>query len=140
MKQMHLCQRCGGLTHLIGSEPHSVETETDLLTYYCAACDEYFVFPSDIKVCAAFGEPIIANEATRMTVIELFRATAFDPKTLSMLFEAYDQAHRSLDDSGQPDIVNEVIAQRIIALAEKGERDPDRLCAEALTALGNKAH
>jgi hypothetical protein len=34
--------------------------------------------------------------------------------------------------------VNEVIAQRIIALAETGERDPDRLCAGALTALGDK--
>jgi len=35
--------------------------------------------------------------------------------------------------------VNEIIAQRIIALAQKGERDSDRLCAGALTALGSKA-
>jgi hypothetical protein len=35
--------------------------------------------------------------------------------------------------------VNEIIAQRIIALAQQGERDPDRLCAGALSALGNKA-
>jgi hypothetical protein len=35
--------------------------------------------------------------------------------------------------------VNEIIAQCMIALAEKGERDPDRLCAGALVALGNNA-
>jgi len=39
----------------------------------------------------------------------------------------------------QPDIVKEVIARRIISLAQKGERDPDRLCARALAALGDKA-
>ena len=137
----HLCQRCGGPTHLIGSEPHPVEAETDLLTYYCTACDEYFVFPPLISTYAPLGEATHReNGAARMTAIEMFRATAFDPLTLSMLSEAYDQARRSLHDNGQPHIVNEVIAQRIIALAEKGERDPGRLCTGALTALGDKAH
>ena len=49
------------------------------------------------------------------------------------------KASRSLRDNGQPDIVKEVIARRIISLAQKGERDPDRLCARALAALGDKA-
>ena len=40
-----------------------------------------------------------------------------------------------LHDRGQPDIVNEVIAERIISLAKKGERDPDKLCEGALVAL-----
>jgi hypothetical protein len=31
----HLCQRCGREMRLIGSEPHPVEAETDLLTYCC---------------------------------------------------------------------------------------------------------
>ena len=41
----HLCQRCGGLMRLIGSEPHPVEVETDLLTFCCTACDEFLVLP-----------------------------------------------------------------------------------------------
>jgi hypothetical protein len=53
--------------------------------------------------------------------------------------DAYDKARKSLHDTGQPRIVNEIIAQCMIALAEKGERDPDRLCAGALVALGNNA-
>jgi hypothetical protein len=30
---------------LVGSEPHPVEAKTDLLTYACTACDEFFVLP-----------------------------------------------------------------------------------------------
>jgi hypothetical protein len=40
-----LCQCCGGLMRLIGSEPHPVEAKTDLLTYCCTACDEFLVLP-----------------------------------------------------------------------------------------------
>ena len=39
------CQHCGGLTRLIGIEPHPVEANTDLLTYCCTACDEFLVLP-----------------------------------------------------------------------------------------------
>jgi len=28
---------------LVGSEPHPVEARTDVLTYNCTACDEFFV-------------------------------------------------------------------------------------------------
>jgi len=42
-----LCGQCGGLMRLVGSEPHPVEAKTDLLTYACTACDEFFVLPID---------------------------------------------------------------------------------------------
>ena len=71
-------------------------------------------------------------------IVELFRKSDFDPETVRVLCDAYDRASRSLHDNGQPDIVKEVIARRIISLAQKGERDPDRLCARALAALGDK--
>lgn len=73
------------------------------------------------------------------TIVELFRAAAFDADTVQTLCDAYEKARKSLHDTGQPQIVNEIIAQRIIALAKQGERDPNRLCAGALSALGNKA-
>jgi hypothetical protein len=41
--------------------------------------------------------------------------------------EAFDAAFEALDDMGQPKIVREVIAQRIIEAAKGGERDPGRL-------------
>jgi hypothetical protein len=40
-----LCQSCAGLMRLIGSEPHPVHAETDLLTYSCTACGEFLVVP-----------------------------------------------------------------------------------------------
>jgi hypothetical protein len=41
----------------------------------------------------------------------------------------------SVHDRGQPFIVREVIAKRIIHAAESGERDPIRLRETALVAL-----
>jgi hypothetical protein len=43
-----LCQRCGALMRLVGSEPHPVEAKTDLLTYSCTACEELVVLPVPI--------------------------------------------------------------------------------------------
>jgi hypothetical protein len=43
-----LCQHCGGLMRLVGSEPHPVEAKTDLLTYSCTACDEFLVLPAPV--------------------------------------------------------------------------------------------
>jgi hypothetical protein len=72
-------------------------------------------------------------------IVEFFRKSDFDPETVKLLCDAYDKASRSLDDNGQPDIVKEVFARRIISLAQKGERNPDRLCTRALAALGDRA-
>jgi hypothetical protein len=72
-------------------------------------------------------------------ITDLFRATAFDPETVKTLCDAYDKARKSMHDTGQPHVVNKIIAERIIALAKAGERNPDKLCEGALVALGNKA-
>jgi hypothetical protein len=61
---------------------------------------------------------------------------SFDPETLTILVEAYDLTMSALHDRGQPEIVREIIARRIMELAEKGERDPERLSRAALAAIG----
>jgi hypothetical protein len=38
--------------------------------------------------------------------------------------KAFDRACHSLHDIGQPDLVREIIAKRIIEVARDGERDP----------------
>jgi DNA-directed RNA polymerase subunit RPC12/RpoP len=43
-----LCQRCGSLMRLVGSEPHPVEVKTDLLTYACTGCGDFQVVPLDL--------------------------------------------------------------------------------------------
>jgi hypothetical protein len=49
---------------------------------------------------------------------------------------AFDAACKELHDKGQPTLVYEVIAKRIIDAAKKGERDPVRLRNTGLAALG----
>ena len=61
---------------------------------------------------------------------------AFDDRMTAIMGEAFDSACRELNDSGQPPIVYEVIAKRIIDGARAGERDPLRLRNAALAALG----
>ena len=50
--------------------------------------------------------------------------------------EAFEAACKQLDDTGQPELVLEVIADRIMAAARTGERDPVRLRKAALRGLG----
>ena len=52
--------------------------------------------------------------------------------------EAFDHACKELHDKGQPEIVYEVIANRIIEAVMNGERDPIRLRNAGLAAFGTE--
>jgi hypothetical protein len=60
----------------------------------------------------------------------------FDDHATQIMGEAFESACKELHDKGQPQIVYEVIAKRIISAAENGERDVDRLRNAGLAALG----
>src|SRR5579872_7064719 len=62
------------------------------------------------------------GRGTKMGVRELLEGAAFDPETIRALCAAYDKAKKELHDTGQPDVVREVIARKIIKLAEAGEQ------------------
>ena len=68
-------------------------------------------------------------------VLDLLRLAGFDLKAVEAICEAYSKARKSFHDTGDPDLVNEIIALRILSLAKQVERDPDRLRAGALAAL-----
>lgn len=61
---------------------------------------------------------------------------AFSPEIAKIMGEAYDRATRSLHDRGQPVVVQEIIAKRIVDLANFGERDPQKIASMALESLG----
>ena len=61
---------------------------------------------------------------------------AFDSEVAAVLVAAYDRAIFGLHDKGQSVAVREVIAKRIIKLAAAGERNPDKLCQDALMSFG----
>ena len=60
----------------------------------------------------------------------------FDVDVTALLGQAFDAARQALHDKGQPDVVYEIMAVRIIEAAKKGERDVGKLTAAALAALG----
>ena len=60
--------------------------------------------------------------------------TNFDPETAAILRAAYDEAIARVID--QPDVVLELIAKRLVALATTGERNIHKLCDEALIGEG----
>ena len=70
-----------------------------------------------------------------MSIYCFVKPGVFDPEALATMDEAFDAACKALDDTGQPQIVREVIAERIIAAASTGERNPVRLLEAALPWL-----
>jgi hypothetical protein len=60
----------------------------------------------------------------------------FDDRVTQIMGEAFDDACKELHDTGQPPIVYEVIAKRIIDAAKNGERDTARLRNAGLVAFG----
>jgi hypothetical protein len=67
-----------------------------------------------------------------MSIQSFVKPGAFEPEAIALMSEAFDAACQELQDTGQPQIVLEIIAQRIIAAARLGERDPVRLRKAAL--------
>jgi hypothetical protein len=62
--------------------------------------------------------------------------TTYDSDAVRVMSLAYDAILKELHDRGQPAIVQEVIAKRVIELAAIGERNPQRLCETVLSELG----
>jgi hypothetical protein len=61
----------------------------------------------------------------------------FDDDATRLMGEAFESACRELHDSGQPAIVYDVLAKRIIDAARTGERDLLRLRTAALAGLAS---
>ena len=71
-----------------------------------------------------------------MNILPFLTGTAFSPEVVKVMGEAFDRATRNLHDRGQPAVVQEVVAKRIIDLAAWGERNPDTIAKTALESLG----
>ena len=67
------------------------------------------------------------------------RGGSFDAEATAILIKAYESAVVAIARRGQPSNLCEIAARRIIAMASKGERNPDRLCAAALATVTKSA-
>jgi hypothetical protein len=83
-----------------------------------------------------------ADAGLAMSVTSVFKNLAFEPETVDVLTSAFEVAWDRVRNSGSPlgmddaaAATREALAKRIIALAQKGERDRNRLVEGALASL-----
>jgi hypothetical protein len=73
-----------------------------------------------------------------MSIHSFVQPGVFESEAIAAISETFDAACKELNDTGQPQIVLEVIAERIIAAASIGERDPVRSREAALLGFGER--
>ena len=72
-----------------------------------------------------------------MPIRAFLNSYKFDDETVRLMGLAFEMALASLRHDC-PDPLREALARKIIELAKAGERDPERLCDEALAACGQR--
>jgi hypothetical protein len=90
-----------------------------------------------VSLIEDYRNPIPCGFAMPMT--SFLGGQAFPAETLVSMGIAFDQACKTLGLADRSDSLTALVASKIIAAAQDGERDPDRLCAQALRALGSGA-
>ncbi len=71
-----------------------------------------------------------------MPITPYLKAQAFDPETTKAMGIAFEKACLSLGLSLRADPATEHVARVIIELAQRGERDPERLYESILAHFG----
>ena len=122
------CRDCGATMRLFGIEPHPTIDRADLLTYVCSHCDGVqteIVAPAELKPMGS----LLAHKA-------------FDAETTRVLGSAFDAAWEKVEavnilptDKRQVASMRELLAKFLIAKAEQGEKNPERLIETALLRL-----
>jgi hypothetical protein len=77
-----------------------------------------------------------------MSTIPFLSQSSFDPEITEILTSAFDIAWQRVQNSGSPlamdeiaSVTRETLARKIIATAQTGERDRNRLVESALSSL-----
>jgi hypothetical protein len=77
-----------------------------------------------------------------MPIIPLLAQSAFEPEMIETLVSVFETAWRKVEQSGSKlaspayeRAAQEIIAKRIIEMAQRGERDPNELADDAVAYL-----
>ncbi len=77
-----------------------------------------------------------------MSIIPLLAQSAFEPEMIETLVSVFETAWRKVEESGSKFAspgykrpAQEIIAKRIIEMAQRGERDPSELADDAVAYL-----
>jgi hypothetical protein len=70
-----------------------------------------------------------------MAIYRLFQKSAFGPDEIDRMSTAYEDALHVLGLTDRADPMTEILAKKIIEIAQTGERDPARIRAKAVAAI-----
>jgi hypothetical protein len=71
-----------------------------------------------------------------MAIYRLLQNSAFGPEQVDRMTTAYEDVLRILGLSNRTDPLTEIVAKKIIEIAQTGERDPLRIRSRAIADLG----
>ena len=71
-----------------------------------------------------------------MAIYRLLKNCTLEPERISRITEAYEQALHTLCVKDRDDRLTEMIAKKIIKIAQTGVHDVAQLSAQAITELG----
>ena len=80
--------------------------------------------------------PSGAFEFTIMAIYGLLREGAFDQAQIDLMTAAYEAALKVLQLKDRSDPITQMIAKKVIELAQRGEREPPDICALVIKELG----
>ena len=70
-----------------------------------------------------------------MPIYRLLQNHVFDPDTIAVMVTAFEDALRELRLTDRADPATELVARKVIELAERGERDPARFRDQVVRSL-----
>jgi hypothetical protein len=76
------------------------------------------------------------REQFAMAIYRLLQQSAFGPDDIDIMVRAYDDCLRTLNLADRSDPLTEIVAKKIIEIAQTGVRDPKRVRQLALDGLG----
>jgi hypothetical protein len=85
---------------------------------------------------AGSRQELSGREGHVVPIRRYLAGAVFDPEIVSVMGAAFEDVRDALEVSGRSDVTEEMIAERIIQLARRGETDPTVLGANVLSELG----
>lgn len=99
-------------------------------------------FDSQIMLGRLYSHPTLRGVTVSMSIIPFLSNSSFDPEMTDILASAFDTAWQRVQSSGSPlgldeaaPVTRETLARKIIAAAQSGERNKNRLVESALASL-----
>ena len=68
-------------------------------------------------------------------ILSFLKEASYDPEMTRVMGEAFEAACRQITDNQNP-LLREALAKNILAQAQRGERDPNKMCRAALSSMG----